>query len=165
MKAIEGKIKPVASTTRRPTTRKPSTTPKPRQLLKCLFIGDLYNFGKDADKYVDVSLLTFRNAIQVINSLPETESRINCVVLFSAQNNTQTLPALNPQNKEIKRIVAVGYDSTDLSKVVGSRGVAVSVPFYWKDSHAQTILNAILGKIKSTSIRRTARMPIMPVYI
>ncbi|KHJ90614.1 hypothetical protein OESDEN_09541 [Oesophagostomum dentatum] len=182
MKAIEGKIKPVASTTRKPTTRKPSTTPKPRQVLKCLFIGDLYNFGKDADKYVDETELiqvvgydfftsteaiasaglwaygytTFpkspdlsrvnATAIEVINNLPGTETRINCVVLFSAQNNTQTLPALNPQNKEIKRIVAVGYDSTDLTKVVGGRGVAVSVPFYWKDSHAQTILNAILGK-------------------
>ncbi|KHJ76847.1 hypothetical protein OESDEN_23533, partial [Oesophagostomum dentatum] len=56
VKAIQGKYKPTPrppTTTRRPTTSRPSTTPKPRQLLKCLFVADLFNFGKDADKYHD----------------------------------------------------------------------------------------------------------------
>ncbi|VDM69450.1 unnamed protein product [Strongylus vulgaris] len=49
-------------TTRGPTTtrttRKITTTkPKPPEGLKCLVVGDLYNFAKDEEKYIDVSLL------------------------------------------------------------------------------------------------------------
>ncbi|KHJ77782.1 hypothetical protein OESDEN_22598 [Oesophagostomum dentatum] len=100
-------------------------------------------------KYTEKSdPLTTERAIQVINNLPAGDTRINCLVFFSAQKNTQLLTPINPINKEIKRIVAVGYDSTDLSKVVGTRGVAVSVPYYWKDSDVENVVKAIQGTYK-----------------
>ncbi|VDK74734.1 unnamed protein product, partial [Cylicostephanus goldi] len=43
-------------TTKKPTTTKPTTrrttTPKPLDL-KCLMVGDLYNFGSDEERYLD----------------------------------------------------------------------------------------------------------------
>ncbi|KHJ85145.1 hypothetical protein OESDEN_15133 [Oesophagostomum dentatum] len=92
--------------------------------------------------------LTTEMAIRVINNLPAGDIRINCLVFFSAQKNTQQLTPIDPKNKEIKRIVAVGYDSTDLTKVVGTRGIAVSVPYYWKDSDVENVVKAIQGTYK-----------------
>ncbi|KHJ76177.1 hypothetical protein OESDEN_24203 [Oesophagostomum dentatum] len=97
-------------------------------------------------KYIEKSdPMTTEKAIQVINNLSSIDTRINCLVFFSAQKNTQQLPLINPINKGITRIVAVGYDSTDLTKVVGTRGVAVSVPYYWKESDVENVVKAIQG--------------------
>ncbi|KHJ90613.1 hypothetical protein OESDEN_09540, partial [Oesophagostomum dentatum] len=64
---------------------------------------------------------------------------------FYPRKNTQSLPVIDPKNKEITTIVAVGFDSTDLTRVAGTRGVAVSVPYYWKESDVENVLKAIQG--------------------
>ncbi|KHJ88169.1 hypothetical protein OESDEN_12040 [Oesophagostomum dentatum] len=197
---------------------------EPKKNLKCLFIGDLYNFGKDKDKYLDeaefinsvgydflgltevnstaglwaygyttfpaspdlskftgnydkfleelekmqftdvTDAMTTTRAIGVLNNLPDGDSRVNCLVFFSAQKDTKYLPVLNPRNKQITTIVGVGFDNTDLSTVVGSRGVAVSVPYYYKDTDVANVIKAILGTYKTTpkpttSTRRTTTRP------
>ncbi|CAJ0598552.1 unnamed protein product [Cylicocyclus nassatus] len=69
-------------------------------------------------------------AINRINGLKNLRNRANCLVFVSATNDTTRLPPLEP-DKDWKRIVAVGFDGADLSKVVTPpRGVAVTVP-YW----------------------------------
>ncbi|KHJ95419.1 hypothetical protein OESDEN_04634 [Oesophagostomum dentatum] len=201
---------------RRPSTTQKPTTTKPKQVLKCLFVGDLYNFGKNVEKYVNEAELinsvgydflesddanttaglwaygytTFpaspdlgkftgiygkfveelekmqftdidspmstSKAIEAVNSIPVDDTRANCLVFFSAQNDTQSLPVLNPRNKQIIRIVAVGLDSTDLSELVRNRGTAVSLPYHYKDSDVRRILDAILGVYRTTPKRTTA---------
>ncbi|CAJ0604962.1 unnamed protein product [Cylicocyclus nassatus] len=93
--------------------------------------------------------LTTSNAIEVINKLG-ADSRVNCLVFFSASNDTKSLPKLNPQNKGIERIVAVGFADADLSDLVTDRGVAVSVPLRFLDEHVELVLKAILGRYVPT---------------
>ncbi|KAL6736463.1 hypothetical protein Aduo_006814 [Ancylostoma duodenale] len=115
------------------------------------FFSDLDNmefqFSKDP--------MNTETAIGVINGLQDDGSMVNCLVFFSARQDTQSLPKLNPQNKKFKRIVAVGYNNTDLSGVVGSRGVAVSVPYHYFDSDVATIIDAIMGRPVTKTTPRT----------
>ncbi|ETN74997.1 hypothetical protein NECAME_12584, partial [Necator americanus] len=90
--------------------------------------------------------LTTGRAIEVLNKLQDNAKQANCLVFFSAQENTKLLPMLDPQNANFERIVAVGFNSTDLNEVVGDRGTAVPVPRYYLDGHVQNVLDAIYGR-------------------
>ncbi|CAJ0604960.1 unnamed protein product [Cylicocyclus nassatus] len=83
-------------------------------------------------------------AINMFNQ-QKSDSRINCLIFFSAQNNTQFLPELDPGNKRIKHLVVVGFAGADMSEVVGRRGVDVTVPLYYKPTDVDNVLNAILN--------------------
>ncbi|KAL6736458.1 hypothetical protein Aduo_006811 [Ancylostoma duodenale] len=115
------------------------------------FVGDLDNMEY---QYISDPLET-ENAIRIINGLQDDGSMANCLVLFSARQDTQLLPELDPQNKKLKRIVAVGYNNTDLSGVVGSRGVAISVPYYYLDSDVTSVVDAIMGRPVTRTTLRT----------
>ncbi|VDM67561.1 unnamed protein product [Strongylus vulgaris] len=140
----------------------------PKEEYRCLFVGDLYNFGnnteiydketefiaelayeffedkritaiggvwaygytafpeapdlskmentfsaflKDLDKmdYTNVSdALNTTKAIDVINKVKQNGTQVNCLVFFSAQKETSSLPKLEPENEDIKRIIGVG---------------------------------------------------------
>ncbi|ETN83759.1 hypothetical protein NECAME_17350 [Necator americanus] len=175
--------------------------------IRCLFVGDLFSFGKDAYRYdrekvfikevgadlyrktenstvgittygfVPVQPLnlipalngmkqdnedfakhvklqtrlrdaetasTTREAINEINDFKHVRGRANCLIFFSAQNNTKDLPPLKPP-KDWKRIVAVGFDDTNLTNVVEPpRGVAVSVPYWFKKENVEEVVEAVL---------------------
>ncbi|VDM66489.1 unnamed protein product, partial [Strongylus vulgaris] len=118
-------------------------------------------FSKEVEKlevYFSADPLSTSRAINVINTLKENDSRVNCIVFFSAQNDTQSLPKLKPKNKEIKRIVAVGYAGTDLTDVVEDRGVAVNVPLNYKDDDIARVLQAILGRYKPPTKKPSTTM-------
>ncbi|EPB75626.1 hypothetical protein ANCCEY_05262 [Ancylostoma ceylanicum] len=191
-------------------TEPPGPTPNPNGL-HCLFVGDLYTFGSNAEKYqkqmelfgdigydffeetpisriglwayghtklpkkpdlskmsnnldefvndlhnmayeYNADPLNTENAIKTINELQDDGSMVNCLVFFSARQDTYSLPKLDPANNKFKRIVAVGYNNTDLSGVVGSRGVAIKVPYYYLDGDVSTVIDAIMGReIKTTT--------------
>ncbi|KHJ95421.1 hypothetical protein OESDEN_04636 [Oesophagostomum dentatum] len=172
--AIRGKYKPTPKPTPLPTTR-------PLEILDCLFIGDLYNFGRDAEKYVvEMELINWVGhnffalkehttaglwaygytsfpASPDISNFTETYEEFRVVLekmnfanvsnpITTARRNTLPLPVLYPKSKEIKRIVAVGFDNTDLSETVGKGGIAVSVPYFWKEPDVANILEAIQGR-------------------
>ncbi|VDK59520.1 unnamed protein product [Cylicostephanus goldi] len=61
-----------------------------------------------ANRSVFRSELSKMHAISTINKMAE-DSRVNCLVFFSASNDSKSLPKLNPENKRIERIVAVGF--------------------------------------------------------
>ncbi|VDM65722.1 unnamed protein product, partial [Strongylus vulgaris] len=176
---------------------------EPEDELRCLFIGDLYNYGTNKDAYdnerefistlgfdyfkeqpykagfwaygytkypespnLDKMFADYREfdeelknmeysqnsdplstlrVIKVINSLKVNVNQMNCLVLFAAPNNTQSLPVLDPHSN-IKRIVAVGFNSADLTDVAGKRGVAVSVPYNYVEEDVKNVLDAIMGR-------------------
>ncbi|RCN51838.1 hypothetical protein ANCCAN_01926 [Ancylostoma caninum] len=130
---------------------------------------DLSNMNSNfEDFYSDLNNMEFQNtkdpmntetAIRVINGLQDDGSIVNCLVFFSARQDTQSLPKLDPQNKKFKRIVAVGYNNTDLSGVVGSRGVAVSVPYHYLDGDVATVLDAIMGRPVTKTTPKTVPTP------
>ncbi|RCN33727.1 hypothetical protein ANCCAN_20430 [Ancylostoma caninum] len=102
--------------------------------------------------------LSTADAIERINETYDNRRRANCLVFFSAQQNTGVLPQLNPQNMNLKRIVAVGFNSTDLSKVVPPGGVAVSVKYDYVDEDVENVMDAIFGRevhSTTTTPRRT----------
>ncbi|KHJ95420.1 hypothetical protein OESDEN_04635 [Oesophagostomum dentatum] len=78
---------------------------------------------------------------------------------MSAQVDTSTLPKLNPKSKHLKRIVAVGFNETDLAGVVSDRGVAVKVPILFKPDDTENVLNAILGRPIPSRRPSTTRKP------
>ncbi|CAJ0604959.1 unnamed protein product [Cylicocyclus nassatus] len=196
------------------TSGPPTVPPEP---YKCLFVGDLYNFGNNANFYLDEAqfigefaydlfldkrtvpsgalwaygysnfsqtpdlekmytnytafLKDLKNmkyfpvqdpmntacAIEVINNLPKDDERVNCIVFISAENST-TLPKLDPQNEEIKRIVGIGFAGTNLSSVVGQKGVALTVPYYYLDEDLRDVHEAILGRYPTTTTKTTKRL-------
>ncbi|RCN51835.1 hypothetical protein ANCCAN_01923 [Ancylostoma caninum] len=72
-------------------------------------------FKNDLDdmEYIETNdPVTTRSAIQSINELRDNNNRINCLVFLSAAKNAYDLPRINPQHLQLKRIVAVGLDST-----------------------------------------------------
>ncbi|EYC06861.1 hypothetical protein Y032_0073g740 [Ancylostoma ceylanicum] len=217
VKAMLGRYKPTTVTTKKPTTR---TTAPPMTSLKCLFVGDLYNFGsiladidveaqflsdlaydyfglakaykaglwaygfthyptmpnlkKMSTNYADFeeelakmefydtdNYVTTSRAIEIINRMMDDGSGANCLVFISAQKNTEVLPRLNPLYKKWGRIVAVGFNNTDLSDVVYGTGVAVRVPFNYLDEHVTNVMNAILGKVvpKTTPVPYSTPRP------
>ncbi|KHJ95418.1 hypothetical protein OESDEN_04633 [Oesophagostomum dentatum] len=218
---VDAILSDVPKTTTKRFTSTPSRTtsaPDPRDELRCLFVGDLYNIGIPyylhqegefiaavGSRYFSLkeikgragmwaygftvfpetpnldevnstysgfmqqlgkfeyypeakNPLTTSRAIQVINNLKEDDDRANCLVFISAQVDTRTLPKLNPKNKQLKRIVAVGFNKTDLIEVVGERGVSVSVPISFKTADIESVVNAILGRYIPT--RRPSTTPV-----
>ncbi|RCN51840.1 hypothetical protein ANCCAN_01928 [Ancylostoma caninum] len=51
------------------------------------------------------------------------------------------------------------FTDTDLSRVVGSRGVAVSVPYHYLDSDVATVLDAIIGRPVTKTTPKTVPTP------
>ncbi|RCN37081.1 hypothetical protein ANCCAN_17011, partial [Ancylostoma caninum] len=93
--------------------------------------------------------LNTSDAIKVINELEDPKRRANCLIFFSAQQDTSTLPRLdpNPSRSAFQRIVAIGFNETDLQHiVVPPRGVALSIPLYYMGRDLEAVVNAILKK-------------------
>ncbi|EYC06845.1 hypothetical protein Y032_0073g734 [Ancylostoma ceylanicum] len=206
------------SSTRRVRTTKPAP---PGDEPRCLFVGDLFNFGSDEETYetegnfiADVGYalikaspistvgfwaygytkmskspstalynmsseysdfilalenmeyvyvadpLTTSTAIEAINEIEDAANRANCLIFLSAQQNPQGLPQLNPKYAKLERIVAVGFNDTDLSNVIPENGKSVSVPIDYADAHVTAVLNAIIGKsTKRTTTAKTKTTP------
>ncbi|RCN35290.1 hypothetical protein ANCCAN_18856, partial [Ancylostoma caninum] len=76
-----------------------------------LFLDDLYDieYNKRGDKPLSTA-----KAIETLNNLEDGQNHVNCLIFFSAQENTSKLPSLNPdQNKsKINKIVGVGFSGT-----------------------------------------------------
>ncbi|EYC06857.1 hypothetical protein Y032_0073g738 [Ancylostoma ceylanicum] len=86
-----------------------------------------------------------RGAIEQINKIHHNGERANCIVFISAEKNAQQLPKLNPGHMQLEKIVAVGFNNTDLTSILPpSNGVAVRVPLYFRDEHVTNVVNAIL---------------------
>ncbi|RCN51830.1 hypothetical protein ANCCAN_01918, partial [Ancylostoma caninum] len=63
--------------------------------------------------------------------------------LSTSRKDTQELPKINPQHWQLDRVVAVGFNDTDLSGIVPYNGVAVPVPFSYKGKHISDVVSAI----------------------
>ncbi|EYB92508.1 hypothetical protein Y032_0193g1400 [Ancylostoma ceylanicum] len=105
--------------------------------------------------------LSTADAIERINETYDNKRRANCIVFFSAQQDTKTLPQLNPQNMHLKRIVAVGFNGTDLTKVVPPGGVAVSVKYDYADEDVENVMDAIFGRkvVSTTTTSKPTQKP------
>ncbi|XGW34484.1 hypothetical protein V3C99_018414 [Haemonchus contortus] len=87
---------------------------------------------------------TTGNAINSINGY-EGMSAVNCLIFFSAQKNTAGLPELTPMLAPIAKIVAVGFDDTDLTGIVKMNGNAVTVPYAFSTDDVQSVVKAVLS--------------------
>ncbi|EYC06572.1 hypothetical protein Y032_0075g967 [Ancylostoma ceylanicum] len=109
------------------------------------FQQDLWdNDVVEVDKPLNTS-----DTIKVINQLEDPQHRANCLIFFSAQEDTSTLPQLdpNPSKSAFRRIVAIGFNDTDLQHVVVQpRGVALSIPMEYMGEDIKAVVNAILKK-------------------
>ncbi|EYC44158.1 hypothetical protein Y032_0470g2028 [Ancylostoma ceylanicum] len=73
--------------------------------------------------------------------MPLLHERI--VLLF--RKDTEKLPKLQPKSKEWERIVAVGFDDTDLTNVTDKdRGVVVSIPYNFSEDDVKKVIDALL---------------------
>ncbi|KAL6744167.1 hypothetical protein Aduo_017128 [Ancylostoma duodenale] len=93
--------------------------------------------------------LNTSDAIRVINQLEDPKRRANCLIFFSAQQDTSKLPQLNPSPSKsaFQRIVAIGFNETDLQHVVvPPRGVALSISVQYMGWELEALVNAILKK-------------------
>ncbi|KAK6738415.1 hypothetical protein RB195_020494 [Necator americanus] len=89
--------------------------------------------------------LSTKGAIERINETKDNRKRGNCLVFFSAQENTAGLPVLNPQHMNLERIVAVGLNNADMSKIIPKRGHAVSVGNDYGEEEVKKVVDAIMG--------------------
>ncbi|EYC44162.1 hypothetical protein Y032_0470g2030 [Ancylostoma ceylanicum] len=95
----------------------------------------------------DISTPPFNTAeaIQRINRFDRVKGRANSLIFISAQKDTENLPKLEPKSKEWKRIIAVGFDGTDLTNVIDKdRGAAVSVPYNFSEDDVKKVIDALL---------------------
>ncbi|EYC33101.1 hypothetical protein Y032_0002g601 [Ancylostoma ceylanicum] len=93
--------------------------------------------------------LNTSDAIKVINQLEDPKHRANCLIFFSAQQDTSTLPRLDPSSSRsgFRRIVAIGFNETDLQHVVVQpRGVALSILLQYLRWDIEAVVNAVLKK-------------------
>ncbi|KAL6736465.1 hypothetical protein Aduo_006816 [Ancylostoma duodenale] len=94
--------------------------------------------------------LNTSKAIEAINAMRDNGNRTNCLVFFSAIENTKGLPQINPQYLSLERIVAVGLSEVDLGDLVTANGAVLSVPYNFTDVHVKLIADTILGRHKPT---------------
>ncbi|EYC44151.1 hypothetical protein Y032_0470g2028 [Ancylostoma ceylanicum] len=95
----------------------------------------------------DISALPFdtADAIKRINRFDNVKGRANSLIFISAQKDTEKLPKLQPKSKEWERIVAVGFDDTDLTNVTDKdRGVVVSIPYNFSEDDVKKVIDALL---------------------
>ncbi|ETN74994.1 hypothetical protein NECAME_12581 [Necator americanus] len=62
--------------------------------------------------------LTTVNAIEKLNEVQDPKGRANCLVFFSAKQNTKFLPLLYPNHMNLDRIIAVGLNSMFTTPIV-----------------------------------------------
>ncbi|KIH56611.1 hypothetical protein ANCDUO_13208 [Ancylostoma duodenale] len=104
-------------------------------------------------------------AIEAINAMVDRQNRVNCLVFFSAQKDTGSLPKLNPSNTNIETIVAVGYDNTKLNNIVPRNGVALSIPLHFLDDHVDYIVSAMLRReIPTTTTKKPTTTKPKPTH-
>ncbi|KAL6736482.1 hypothetical protein Aduo_006832 [Ancylostoma duodenale] len=85
-------------------------------------------------------------AIEIINDFTKVEGKANSLIFFSAQKDTKKLPKLEPKSKDWKRIIAVGFNDTDLNNVVDKeKGVAVRVPYNFSMTDVKNVIDALLA--------------------
>ncbi|CAJ0604961.1 unnamed protein product [Cylicocyclus nassatus] len=103
---------------------------------------------------------TTATAIEKINEMGD-DVRVTCWVFFSAQNDTGSLPPLDPQNRYIDQIVAVGFADTDVTSLVRRGGKAVRVPLHYSDDDVKRVLDVILPNRGTTTPlpTKTTRAP------
>ncbi|KIH60734.1 hypothetical protein ANCDUO_09003 [Ancylostoma duodenale] len=115
-----------------------------------LFINDLYDieYNNRGGKPLSTA-----KAIETLNNLEDGQNRVNCLIFFSAQENTAKLPRLDPDKSKFKidTIVGVGFSGTNLHKVVTPQGVAVSVPYSYSERDVERVVAAVLGRIPTVS--------------
>ncbi|EYC06853.1 hypothetical protein Y032_0073g736 [Ancylostoma ceylanicum] len=107
--------------------------------------------------YIDDPLST-ADAIKKLNRLNSSKDVVDCLVFFSAQQDVESLPVLNPVHLPVDTVVAVGLNNTDLSdRVHPSTGVAISVPIDYEDSDVKSIVDAITKRTKPTKRPTTTK--------
>ncbi|ETN74995.1 hypothetical protein NECAME_12582 [Necator americanus] len=156
--------------------------------IKCVFVGDLFNFEDDVDAYYEESELINKVGHDLFDVYPNVAigfwayghtniSKSPNVALenmrkkydyfmidlmdmeyiktdkptSTAKQDTTQLPKLNPINMGLERIVAIGFNSTDLNGIIADNGVALSVPYHYLEDDVNLIIDAILGRYKLTT--------------
>ncbi|EYC37287.1 hypothetical protein Y032_0809g2457 [Ancylostoma ceylanicum] len=118
-------------------------------------LNDMKSSAEDFVKKVDAELWlrntvnpsNTREAIQKINSFTKIRGRANCMIIISEQENTKDLPPLDPP-RDWKRIVAVGFNGTNLTRIVSpTRGKAISVPYKFTDKDVEEVVNGVFEGI------------------
>ncbi|KAK6012698.1 hypothetical protein OSTOST_22129, partial [Ostertagia ostertagi] len=66
--------------------------------------------------------------------------------LTTEELDTSGLPELKPNLCSDAVIVAVGFNGTNLRKIVEGRGQAISVPYAFEEEHIQEVVEAVLYK-------------------
>ncbi|CAJ0604958.1 unnamed protein product [Cylicocyclus nassatus] len=90
--------------------------------------------------------ISTRKAIEIINEMVEIQ--LNCLVFLTAQKATDLLPIIDPINKAIETIVAVGLSETQPTSIVPVGGKVVSVPYEFHDAHVGKIVEAITESLR-----------------
>ncbi|VDO21706.1 unnamed protein product [Haemonchus placei] len=82
-----------------------------------------------------------------INSINDYKgmSEVNCLIFFSALMDTAGLPELTPTLAPNAKIVAVGFNGTDLMGIVRTNGTALSVPYAFSPDDVQNVVQAVLS--------------------
>ncbi|KAL6736468.1 hypothetical protein Aduo_006818 [Ancylostoma duodenale] len=103
-------------------------------------------------KYFEIDdPLSTTAAIEQLNRLTSSKDVVDCLVFFSAQQDVQTLPMLNPANLHVDTVVAIGLNDTDLhDRVHPGLGIAISVPIKYTNSDVKNIVDAITKRAKPT---------------
>ncbi|RCN51834.1 hypothetical protein ANCCAN_01922 [Ancylostoma caninum] len=126
-----------------------------------------YNdFKSDVGKFnhyaMDDNVVSTKKAIDALNAMRNNGKRINCLVFLSGTRIADELPQLNPKNLKLDRIVAVGLNSQILDPLVAGRGIAVSVPEYFFDSHVKLVIDAIMGRVPPVTTTKPATTTTAP---
>ncbi|RCN29349.1 hypothetical protein ANCCAN_24894 [Ancylostoma caninum] len=84
-------------------------------------------------------------AIEIINKVVKTnDTRVNSLIFISAQQDTSDLPHFKPKDC-LKKVIAVGFNGTDLGKVVENvTGEAISISYNFSEHDARNVIDALL---------------------
>ncbi|VDO21698.1 unnamed protein product [Haemonchus placei] len=63
----------------------------------------------------------------------------------TGEKDTAGLPVLTPMLAPSAKIVAVGFNDTDLTGIVKMNGTAVSVPYAFSTDDVQSVVQAVLS--------------------
>ncbi|KAL6736782.1 hypothetical protein Aduo_007095 [Ancylostoma duodenale] len=92
-----------------------------------------------------------QDALCAIKKFKDLEGRANCLVFFSADKMIASLHKITSKcnlslGHEWERVVAVGFNDTNLSNLVESpQGTSLMVPHHYEEKHVQLVVDDILA--------------------
>ncbi|RCN49341.1 hypothetical protein ANCCAN_04592 [Ancylostoma caninum] len=90
------------------------------------------------------------DALCALKKFKDLKGRANCLVFFSADKSIASPQKINSKylklGHEWERVVAVGFNDTDLSNLVESpQGTSLMVPHHYEEKHVRLVVDDILA--------------------